>query len=354
MRFAVLSIALWLLAVLMLFLGGLLDGLNLGFTGALRAQDADLIVFSKGSRASVIRSRIDAATRSEVESVDGIERVDGFGVVLVGAEIPGESEMADAVVVGYENATGPVPMPPAPGEAFADRSLSGAGVVIGDRVGLGPSRLPVSIVAWVDDVNFLGQGGLWVEPGTWREILDASRPDSALDDGTFQALAVEVAHGADVDSVATAIDTATQGRTQTITKSAAIRALPGIEEQHKTMTQVIVVTAVVAGVVAALFFSLVTLERSRLYGVFKAIGASTAQIYSGLLTQAVVVTTASFVLAAAVTIGVGAVLPPGKLPFRLETTRVIVTYVMLLVVSAAGSAVSLRRVTRIEPASAIG
>lgn len=354
LRFAVLSAAMWLLAVLMLFLGGLLDGLNMGSTGVLRAQDADLIVFSKGARSSLVRSRIDADTRKVVEAIDGVERVHGFGVVLVGAEVTGRVDLADTAVVGYDAATGGIPTPPGHGEAFADRSLKGSGVEIGSQLGLGPARVPIVVVGWVSDANYLGQGGLWVEPSTWRKILNASRPDSALANGTFQALAIGTADGASTSAVAEAIDAATGGTTQTITKDAAIRSLPGIKEQHKTMTQVIGVTAVVAGVVAALFFSLVTLERTRLYGVLKAIGASTTQIYMGLLTQAMAITVTAFLMSAAVTYGVGAMLPPGKLPFRLETSRVIATFVILVVVSAAGCAVSLRRVTRIEPASAIG
>ena len=39
--------ALSLLVVLLLLLGGLLDGLFLGSTGTLHAQDSDLVVFSE-------------------------------------------------------------------------------------------------------------------------------------------------------------------------------------------------------------------------------------------------------------------------------------------------------------------
>ena len=45
-RFLAVAVALTLLTVLLLFLGGLLDGLYLGATGALRAQRGSVIVFS--------------------------------------------------------------------------------------------------------------------------------------------------------------------------------------------------------------------------------------------------------------------------------------------------------------------
>ena len=45
-RFLVATVVLAFLSTLLLFLGGLLDGLYLGSTGAIRAQDADVIVYS--------------------------------------------------------------------------------------------------------------------------------------------------------------------------------------------------------------------------------------------------------------------------------------------------------------------
>ena len=55
-RFIVATVVLSFLATLLLFLGGLLDGLYLGSTGAIRAQQGDVIVFSSGApdRKSVV------------------------------------------------------------------------------------------------------------------------------------------------------------------------------------------------------------------------------------------------------------------------------------------------------------
>ena len=66
-RFAVATAVLAFLSTLLLFLGGLLDGLFLGSTGAIRAQRGDVIVFSSAARDSFLRSRIDGELRSAVE-----------------------------------------------------------------------------------------------------------------------------------------------------------------------------------------------------------------------------------------------------------------------------------------------
>ena len=127
-RFVTATIVLTLLVVLLLFLGGLLDGLYLGSTGALRAQRADVIVYSADANDSIIRSRIDPALRARVELVPGVTDVNGLGITLVGTTVPGRGTLADTAVIGYESAPRGVPAPPPAGEAWADRRLAAFGV----------------------------------------------------------------------------------------------------------------------------------------------------------------------------------------------------------------------------------
>ena len=75
---------------------------------------------------------------------------------------------------------------------------------------------------------------------------------------------------------------ATGGATASRSLDAAIDALPGVQEQRSTFNQIIGVTAVVAAVVIALFFALITVERSGLYGVLKAVGASSAGLFAAV------------------------------------------------------------------------
>jgi putative ABC transport system permease protein len=105
--------------------------------------------------------------------------------------------------------------------------------------------------------------------------------------------------------------------------------------------------------VVSLFFVLLTLERTSLYGVLKAIGASSAQLFAGVVLQAVAVTAVALVLGIVVALGV-AQLVPAEVPLRIEPGRVATTAGLMLAAAVVGSAVSLRRVVRIDPASAIG
>lgn len=352
-RFATAALILTLIAVLLMFLGGLLDGLIRSATGAVRAQDADAIVYSEESQASFQRSRIDPELRAGVESLDGVTDVGGLGVVQLGARVPGNGprDLANVGVWGYELAPEGVPDPPQPGEAWADEVLQADGVELGDELLVGPSRTPITVVGWVEDTSFNGQGGLWTEVHTWRDVLAENRPDAVLPDGVFQALVVRSANG---DLVAQQIDDAFPGEVEALTVPDAIEAIPGVTEQRTTFNQILGVTVVIALVVIALFFALLTVERTALYGVLKAIGASSRTIFAGLAAQAVVLTLIASAIAGVGVVLLDLVIPAGSIPLFVSPARIVTSVVLLLVAAVVGSAFSLRRVLRIDPASALG
>ena len=354
-RFAVAGVILTLIAVLLMFLGGLLDGLIGSSTGALRAQRADLIVYSDASKDSITRSRIEPATRAEVEQAVGDGEVGGLGTVQLGARLPdrGERDLVPVVLFGYELAPEGLPDdPPADGEVYADTSLEAEGVREGTVLELGPARTKVTVVGFTSDTQYSGQGTLWGTLGTWRSVVDANRPDAAVGDDVVQALVVRSA--TDDPASPAAIDDAAGGATHTLTIDGAIEALPGVSQQQATFNQIIGVTVVIAIVVVALFFALLTVERTGLYGVLKAIGASSRSLFAGVVLQAVVLTLAASALGAAAALLLAAVIPAGSIPFVALPARLISSTVFLLVAAVVGCAFSLRRVLKVDPAAAIG
>jgi putative ABC transport system permease protein len=352
-RFAVAGGALTLLTLLLLFLGGLLDGLFRSSSGALRIQDAQGLVFSAEARQSLPRSSIDGPLRAEVEAVDGVAAVGGLGVALLGVRIPGHDEVTDGAVIGYELGAEGLPEPPAPGTAWADRRLAAFGADIGDVLAVGPVGEPLEVVGWVEDSNYLGQAGLWVEPGTWRRIQGANRPDAAVADDEFQILILQVEDDAESSVVRQAVDAATGGRTETLTRDEAVFAIPGLSAQNATFTAIIGTTFVVVALVVALFFALITLERTSLYAVLKAVGTPDRTLVAGVVVQAAVVAAGAFVLGGALTAGLAAAIPPG-VPLELTTGRAVFVALGLVATAVAGGLASLRRITRIDPGAAIG
>jgi hypothetical protein len=74
----------------------------------------------------------------------------------------------------------------------------------------------------------------------------------------------------------------------------------------------------------------------------------------GVVTQAVVVTLIACTIGAALAVALDVAIPAGGIPFSISVRRILSSVIYLLVAAVIGCAFSLRRVLRIDPASAIG
>jgi putative ABC transport system permease protein len=284
--------------------------------------------------------------------VDGVTEVGGIGNVQLGARIPGKGprDLAGVALFGYEIAPTGVPEAPPAGQAWADDILKADGVEVGMVIELGPARSPIEIAGFVSDTTFNGQASLWASPDTWRDILSANRPDAQLGPDVWQGLIVR----GDGDDLPAAIDAATDGATESFTVDEAIDAIPGVSEQSATFNQIIGVTVAIALVVIGLFFALLTVERTSLYGVLKALGAKSSTIFAGLVAQAVVVTPSPRSWPAHSWCCSTCCCRPARSRCSITPSRIMLSTVLLLVAAVLGCSFSLRRVLRVDPASAIG
>ena len=356
-RFVTATVILTLVAVLVMFLGGLLDGLIRSSTNAVQAQDGDLLVFSSTAQSSLLRSRIDGDLRETVEAVDGVSETGGLGVVQLGARVPGNGprDLASTALFGYELAPIGVPDPPGPGEVYADEVLQVDGVEEGMEILLGPARTPVTVIGFVSDTTLLRPGFV---VGRTGHLARSARPPTVPTSNSATTSSRRSSCGprpsAAVDDVATAIDQATDGATETLTIDSAVDAIPGVAQQRQTFNQIIAVTIAIGVVVVALFFALLTIERLALYGVLKAIGAHNRTLFAGLVTQAVVVAAIASVVAGGSAAALDATIPAGSIPLDISPSRIVTSAMLLFAAAIIGCTFSLRRVLRVDPASAIG
>jgi putative ABC transport system permease protein len=351
--FAVPVGTLLLLALLMLYPSAILDGVVGDGTAAMRNARADLIVYARDANGVILRSRVEPSIRADVSGVSGVAQVATFDVALFTGKVGGHDEPVGFAVLASDQKIGSAV--PEPGEAYADASLrSRAGVEEGSEIVLGPFRVPVRVVGFVEGTNLLFAGGLVVDKTTWLAAYGQQPTDdsSTVRTAASQALLVTLDAEADTGDVSAAIDDATGGETQTMTRSAAVRAMPGVKQQESTFGYIRIVTLVVALVVVGLFLSFVTLERAPLYAVMKALGASSRQIFLGMVAQVVFITDLALYAAALVTWGLTSL--PLDLPTEMRMARFIETAVALRCAAVVGSALSLRRVVRVDPADAIG
>lgn len=359
-RYVAIIAALVLIVFLVLVLNALADGLYYGSTGAIRSSGADLYVFSKDGRKQLARSSLPVAAAAAVAGVPGVTQVGEVGVLQGAGQAP--TGTIDVAVIGYvpgrpggpsRSVAGRLPRADEPFTAAADTSLRDKGVGLGDQISIAGSTEPITIVGFTSDSRYELQPTLWTTIDTWRRVRNEARPEFAGRQEDVQAIAVGLEDGAPPGRTAAAIDAALGGTTQTITRDAAVLALPGVEQQRSTFDQIIITTFVVAAIVIALFFALITLEKRTQLAVLKAVGASSRYLAAGILVQSFVISVVGLTVGILLSRALGTLLP-STVPVTFRTVTTLTVAVGTLITGALGAAFSFRRVARIDPASALG
>lgn len=352
-RFAAATAILFLLSSLLLFLGGLAEGLTGNSDGFVRTQRAEVFVFSETSQREIAQSLVSADQREAIAAVDGVDAVGQLSVAQLAARVDGrdERDLVDVVVVAFELPIEGADAPPSDGSGLADELSVARDIRPGETIRIGSARTEIAVSDTVPEAGFQIRGTLWVSPETLTEIMVQNRPQSAMPEGASQLALVTLAEGQDPAEVAEAINDSVDG-VEAITKEEATASVP--DTGGGTLQQIISMTLVIAVAIVALFFVLLTTERLSLYGVLKAIGARSRTLLAGVIAQAVVLATIALAAALVMVIAVDLALPPGGIPFAITPADAVTAIVSMYLASIVGAAFSLRRVVRIDPAAAIG
>jgi len=356
-RFVPVIAALTLLTVLSVMFGALLDGLSLGATGALRTLPVDLVVLADEAQSQIDRSRVSSELIDDIAAIIGVEQVGVLGHARLSARLPsGDTELVSVLAADQRPAGVPADL----GDGAAvDTALWARGM--GSSAAVTFDDVAVAVTDRAGDVGLGLNGTVWVDPERWRQIVSQARPDLVPPvqfitapelekvPESWPALTVRVADGADVSTVAQAIDQRS-GTTQTVTRDALVAAIPGVERERRVFTGLITLTVLAACVVVALFLGLLTVERLPLLAALRAVGLRGGGLAAGLMVQAVAVVVAALTCAALAT-AVAVPLLPATVPVLVLPGRAGATAVGLLVAAVLGALGSLRRVLRADPAA---
>lgn len=352
-RFISIIAALALIVFLVLTLGALGDGLYYGATGAVRSTNATAYAFSQDAKGSLIRSDLGRPQVAQVEKATGVADASGVGVLLTGAK--SGSDEYDVAVFGVDPDGAGVPTTvsegrlPGPGEnavAAVDSRLIDQGLKVGDSLAVGSTS--VEIVGVTKDSAYQLQPTVWTSIDTWRTMRNEVRPEFTGVANDVNAVAIVTDSGATPEQIQAEVPDVT-----VLSAEATALAIPGVEQQKSTLNSIIYTALAVAALVVALFFALLVLEKRELFAALKALGTPTRKLAVGVIVQAVIASALGVVIGALASRLLGAVIPD-EVPTLFRDQTLVTIAVFTLVAGVVGAAFSLRRIARIDPATAIG
>jgi len=351
LRFGLLTGAVSLLVFLVLLLSTLSQALVSSLVGALENLQTQGVVYATSARDNIVASRLPAATVEEVAAVPGVAAAAGVGTFTSNTTLDGV--LTEVQVFGFspEGPGGPTTvsagrLPTQPGEAAVD----GGGVAIGDTLTLTPGETTLTVVGLIRGAQFNALPTAYVDLVTYEQAVQAANP--GLPFVPINAVAFDVAPGQDPASVADAI-TATLPNAVGYTLDNAVSLIPGIESISQSFGILVGLTFIIGIVVIGFFFLILTVQKMRAYTLLRAIGTPTRSLATTVAAQITIVVIVASLLAVALTLLAVQGLNTG-IPVTLDPALIITTVVAVLAFSLLAGLLSIRRIARIDPATAVG
>ncbi|MEK5206832.1 ABC transporter permease [Psychrobacillus sp. FSL H8-0510] len=360
LRFTMIGLIIILIAWLVFILSGLGNGLSTLSAATIKNWEAEHVVYENGAGATFSKSLLSQSLQSKIEAQPGVEEVTPFSqsviaILPIDGVAEGEDKV-DAALLGIEAGSilhpevieGKAVDPKIKNGVVANITLKNKeGYEIGDSVAIDGSELNAEIIGFVKNETFNHLPSLFANMDFVREYK-YSAPGS--NNGVEDAINAFAILGKDVD--AAQIEKEVDG-VEVVTKSAAINGMPGYTAENGTIMMMLVFLIVISAFVIAVFFYVLTIQKTQQFGVMKAIGASNGFIAKAIVSQVFVLSFFSILIGIGLTY-LTAMVFPEEMPFNLDPVLVIIYGIVLLVISVGSSLFSVRRISKIDPLTALG
>ncbi|WP_406275698.1 ABC transporter permease [Streptomyces sp. NBC_00191] len=343
-RFALMGTVVVLITLLVGLLSGLTAGLARENTSAVTGLPADHIAFAAppgGRPVSFTNSSVNEGQWARWARQPGVTGAHPLGIRTLNAAAGDRSAAVSSF--GVEPDSGLAPRGLAPGRVvLSGKAAEELGVGAGDRVRIG--GLEETVAAVEGDASFSHTPVVWTALDDWQRIGNSgtTRQEQAT------VIALTTANGAHLAAADEALGTKTLGVEEALTAIGSYQAENGSLQLMRGF--LFVISALVTGA----FFTVWTIQRSADIAVLKALGASTPYLLKDALGQAVTMLAAGTLLGTALAAAIGALISGGDVPFELAAPTVLLPAAVMIVLGLLGAALSIRRITAVDPLTALG
>ncbi|MFC8390433.1 MULTISPECIES: ABC transporter permease [unclassified Streptomyces] len=346
-RFALMGTVIVLITLLVGLLSGLTAGLGRQNTSAITGLPADKIAFQApggGQDPSYSDSTVTEAQWRQWSEAPGVESAEPLGITTTKATAGDRSTGVSAF--GIEPGSRLTPDSDKISDSAVVLSTAAAddlGVKAGGSLTLAGERLKVAAIE--GDASFSHVPVVWTSLDVWRK---AAPPVSGGDGPTATVIALNTTSEADVAA------TDHQAGTRTVPTGDSLSAIGSYTSENGSLQLMRGFLFAISALVIGAFFTVWTVQRSGDVAVLKALGASTADLLKDALGQAVVLLAGGTLLGTGIAAALGALVAGSAVPFLLTPATVLLPAAVMILLGALGAALSIRRITSVDPLTALG
>lgn len=334
-RFALLGGVVALMTLMVVLLSGLTAGLGAASVSAVEALPVDAVALQEpagGQGPSFATSVVPEDAAAEFDEDPGVESAHPIGIATT--RVGGEDSAAAVTLIGGNAALYPSieqGRAPEDGEVAVTSDLAAdEHLDVGDDIRIAGRSLEVAGITEATSFNHLPV--VYTDLDTWR---DATRAEGAT------------AVGLTGDDIAAVPGTVVLSRTD------AFDAVGGYASEQGSLNLMRGLLLGISALIVGAFFTVWTMQRTPDLAVVRAMGASRGYLLRDALAQAGMVLVLGAAVGGAAAAGAGA-LAASSMPFVMNAATLLAPIGAMIAVGAVGAAVSVRRITAVDPVTALG
>ncbi|TCM39485.1 ABC transporter permease [Kribbella sp. VKM Ac-2568] len=343
-RFALMGAVIVLITLLVGLLSGLTAGLGQQNISAITSLPADEIAFNSGQELSYSNSTVTETQWRQWAKTPGVVSAEPLGITTTKATAGTKS--AGVAAFGVQPGSAIAPASDKLDDQTAVLSSTAAddlGLAAGDTFTLAGQEVTVAAVS--GDASFSHTPVIWISLGSWQKTAP---PTGKAGEQTATVIAVITTSGADLKAADRA------AATKTVSLDDSLPAIGSYSSENGSLQLMRGFLFAISALVIGAFFTVWTIQRSGDVAVLKALGASTANLLKDALGQAVVLLAGGTLVGTGIAAGLGALVAGSAVPFLLTPATVLVPAAVIIALGALGAALSIRRITSVDPLTALG
>ncbi|BFH61642.1 ABC transporter permease [Paenibacillus azoreducens] len=326
-RFIILGSIIFLVSFLTFIISGLANGLSQDNAALIKDLPKGHFYMNTEAKQTYNLSKIDPSLQDQVTKE--YKDAAAFSIQMGFVNDAGDKQHTVAFVTSTDS---PLFEKVSPGEIVLDRSLEKDGIKVGDVLTNNQFKGEFKVVKFVDQKKYSHAPVAFINMDNYKEIYRTKGMQLMFIPGQDKAPSIT--------------------GLEAFSKNEFLNTISSYKAENMSLNMIIWFLIAISGMLFAIFFYMMNVQKIGLYGILKAIGVKTGTLFRMMWSQMFFITLIALLFSIALSQGFNLIAPKG-MPFSLTANATILLSVIFLIIGFIGSTLSGLQIKKVEPLQAI-
>lgn len=216
------------------------------------------------------------------------------------------------------------------GDVILDASLEEEGIAVGDEITNEQWEQTLTVAGFVEHEKYSHSPAAFINPDDFQAFFHTDSMQLAFITGDAPAFE----------------------DLQAFSNSEFLNTIPSYSAEQMSLNMIVIFLLVISGMLFAIFFYMINVQKLGIYGILKALGVKTGKLFQMMWAQMLIISVVSLILSIVISQAFQ-VLAPSGMPFHLTWQATILLSLVFIIIGFIGATLSGIQIKRVEPMQAI-